>query len=105
MYNGPCRRRNSADQSCAVPFEPCARGRCPPTAFGQNDWPAYGRDPGAQRYSPLKQINPGNVSRLVQAWTYETRPASDSGAKRISSTTPLMVNNVLYFATPYQNLI
>src|SRR5271154_6754535 len=75
-------------------------------AFAQNDWPAYGRDPGAQRYSPLTQINPGNAGQLVQAWKYETRPASSSEAKaRQSSTTPLMVNNVLYFATPYQSLL
>ena len=73
-------------------------------ALAQNDWPAYGHDPGAQRYSPLKQINPGNVDKLVQAWTYQTRPASDTGSKRASSTTALMVNDVLYFATPYQSL-
>src|SRR6516225_4540525 len=73
--------------------------------FAQNDWPAYGRDPGAQRYSPLKQINPANVSKLVPAWTFQTRPSSETGAKRVSSTTPLMINNVLYFATPYQSLV
>jgi len=74
-------------------------------AFAQNDWPAYRRDPGAQRYSPWKQINPGNVSKLVQAWTLQTRPSSETGTKRVSSTTPLMINNVLYFATPYQSLV
>ena len=78
-------------------------------AFGhvsvaQNDWPAYGRDPGAQRYSPLKQINPGNVGKLVQAWSIDTKPASATG-KGTSSTTALMINNVLYFATPYQSLV
>ena len=74
-------------------------------AFSQNDWPAYGRDPGAQRYSPLKQINPGNVSKLLQAWSFQTRPPSETDGKRISSTTPLMINNVLYFVTPYQSLV
>ena len=74
-------------------------------AVAQNDWPAYGRDPGAQRYSPLKQINPDNVSKLIQAWTYETKPASEPAGKGTSSTTALMVNNVLYFATPYQSLV
>src|ERR1700734_541652 len=73
-------------------------------AAAQNDWPAYGRDPGARRYSPLKQITPGNVSQLTQAWTYETKPASATG-KGTSSTTALMVNNTLYFATPYQSLV
>ena len=37
----------------------------PAIAMAQNDWPAYGRDPGAQRYSPLTQIGPANVGQLV----------------------------------------
>ena len=43
-------------------------------AYGIEDgaWPAYGRDPGGTRYSPLKQINSGNVSKLKVAWTYHT---------------------------------
>jgi quinoprotein glucose dehydrogenase len=36
------------------------------------DWAAHGHDAGAQRYSPLDQINTGNVSRLRLAWTYDT---------------------------------
>jgi quinoprotein glucose dehydrogenase len=75
-------------------------------ALAQNDWPVYGRDPGAQRYSPLTQINAGNVTQLVEAWRYETRPASETkGKAKESKSTPLMVNNVLYFATPYQSLV
>jgi hypothetical protein len=35
------------------------------------DWPAYGRDPGAVRFSPLDQINTTNVSQLQRAWTYQ----------------------------------
>ncbi len=30
-------------------------------------WPAYGHDPGGQRYSPLKQITPENVGQLQRA--------------------------------------
>ena len=47
--------------------------------LAQNDWPSYGRDPGAQRYSPLTQINTSNVSTLVQAWKFETRQTACSG--------------------------
>lgn len=36
------------------------------------DWPAFGRDPGAQRYSPLTQITPENVATLREAWTFDT---------------------------------
>src|SRR5262249_31124005 len=71
----------------------------------QNDWPAYGRDPGAQRYSPLTQINAGNVSQLTVAWTFETKPAGDAKSQQASKTTPLMINNVVYFVTPYQSLV
>jgi glucose dehydrogenase len=78
---------------------------CTQVAVAQNDWPAYGRDLGAQRYSPLEQITPGNVSKLVQAWTVETKPASVTSGRRTSSTTALMVNGILYFATPYQSLV
>ena len=38
----------------------------------KGDWPAYGRDPGGARHSPLTQINTANVSHLQRAWTYHT---------------------------------
>jgi quinoprotein glucose dehydrogenase len=48
--------------------------------LAQNDWPSYGHDPGGQRYSPLKIINPKNVSQLKLAWTLDMKapvPASN----------------------------
>lgn len=39
--------------------------------YAQTDWPSFGNDPGAMRYSPLKQINTGNVSQLRVAWTFD----------------------------------
>jgi quinoprotein glucose dehydrogenase len=74
-------------------------------APAQTDWPSYGRDPGAQRYSPLTQITPANVAQLTQAWKFETRPAPSDARPRASGNTPLMVNGVLYVATPYQSLV
>src|SRR5690348_6866113 len=74
--------------------------------YGQNDWTSFGHDPGAQRYSALTQINAGNVTRLMQAWTYQTKPPSaGEGRPRQSNTSPLVINGVLYFATPYQSLV
>jgi glucose dehydrogenase len=35
-------------------------------AQGQTDWPMIGHDAGGTRYSPLKQINSKNVSKLQQ---------------------------------------
>src|SRR5579862_9680651 len=74
-------------------------------AIAQNDWPYYGRDPGAQRYSPLTQITSGNVSQLIKAWTYESKTSPSETKARESKTTPLMINNVLYYATPYQSIV
>ncbi len=36
------------------------------------DWPSFGRDPGAQRYSPQTQITPQNISQLQPAWSFDT---------------------------------
>ena len=36
------------------------------------EWPSYGNDIGGTRYSPLAQIDRGNVGRLRVAWTYRT---------------------------------
>lgn len=74
---------------------------CFPQAIPQNsDWPAYGRDPGGSRFSPLNQINTSNVSRLRRAWTYHT---GEEG--RSFETTPIVVDNILYFSTQNQNIV
>jgi glucose dehydrogenase len=58
------------------------------------EWPTYGRDPGGTKYSPLDQINPKNVNTLVRAWSYHT---GEPGG--IWENTPIVVGNVMYFAT------
>src|SRR5689334_12169860 len=85
-------------------------------AQGQVDWPVYGHDPGGMRYSPLKQINPSNVSKLQPVWSYDTlapveqspaagpsggsadRPGATRRPPRMrrSSTTPLVIAGVMY---------
>jgi quinoprotein glucose dehydrogenase len=63
------------------------------TIFAQNDWPTFGNDPGAMRYSSLRQIGAGNVDRLKPAWTFRTdKPGSES--------VPLVVNGVMYLTAP-----
>ena len=69
----------------------------------QNDWPAWGRDAGNQRHSPLKQINPGNVSMLTQAWSYSMK--KDGLPSRSSQSTPLMVGGILYLSFPYYRVV
>jgi quinoprotein glucose dehydrogenase len=44
-------------------------------AVPDGDWPAYGRDPGGQRFSPLTTINRNNVRGLKVAWAFHTGDA------------------------------
>jgi glucose dehydrogenase len=61
------------------------------------DWSTYNRDLAATRYSPLTEINGGNVQRLTQAWTYRLRPDPNSPAPgTVSQVTPIVVNGVMY---------
>jgi glucose dehydrogenase len=53
------------------------------------DWASHGRDPGAQRYSPLTQITPRNVANLVQVWSFDT------GATNLQ-VTPIVVDGLMY---------
>lgn len=56
-------------------------------------WPAYGNDPGAMRYSELRQIHTGNVDRLSPAWTFRTgKPGSEA--------IPLVIGGVMYVTAP-----
>jgi glucose dehydrogenase len=66
----------------------------------KGDWPVYGHDAGGTRYSPLKQINTTNVSRLQRAWTYHT---GEKG--RSLESTPICINGTLYFSTQNQNVV
>ncbi len=58
-------------------------------------WHTYGGDPGHTRYAPLDQIHAGNVADLEVAWRWNARNFGTSPNIR-SSTTPLMVDGVLY---------
>lgn len=73
------------------------------TAADNGDWPAYGHDPGGQRYSPLQLINRGNVKNMKVAWTFRTGDAytPPSGAKPTQfEATPLYVDGTLFLSTP-----
>ena len=58
------------------------------------EWLTYGLTPGETRYSPLKQIDSTNVSRLGLAWLYEV--GSGGGNQE---GTPLFWNGNLYAIT------
>ncbi|HEY2008221.1 MAG TPA: PQQ-binding-like beta-propeller repeat protein [Rhizomicrobium sp.] len=70
----------------------------------RTDWPNYGNDRGAMRYSPLAQITPENVTSLKVAWTYHMKPA-DATRIATSETTPLVVGNIMYLGSPYGHIV
>jgi glucose dehydrogenase len=86
-----------------------------PPVWCQSDWPMYGHDDASTRYSPLTQVNTGNVKDLTLAWTYHMKkegprpqkmgPAGRGGGRRLSEATPIMVNDTLYLPTPYNTIV
>src|SRR5215210_7719559 len=56
-------------------------------------WPTLNGDYTSQRFSPLTQINGGNVSTLETAWTFAPKTGPIKG-------TPIMVDGVLYVSVP-----
>ena len=78
-----------------------------PAGATKNDWAYYGHDAGGTRYSPLTQINRENVAKLQVAWTFHTGDISDgSGRPKRSGleTTPILVDGMLYFTTPFNRV-
>ena len=72
------------------------------------DWPAYGRDPGGARFSPLSQITRENVTQLQPAWTYHTGEPDMSGMSHrppALEVTPLVVDGLLYLSTPTGRIV
>jgi alcohol dehydrogenase (cytochrome c) len=58
------------------------------------DWLLHGRDYSNQRFSPLKDINAGNVSSLAPVALVQT------GITSSFETTPIVVNGIMYATTP-----
>jgi glucose dehydrogenase len=63
-------------------------------AFAQDsipdgDWRTINRDAAATRFSPLDDINRGNVAQLTEAWNYPFRS--------FNTAVPLVVDGTMYF--------
>jgi alcohol dehydrogenase (cytochrome c) len=56
-----------------------------------DDWLSYDRDNTGQRYSPLEQITPSNIRRLVPVWAYQ-RPRLPSRTE----ATPIVRDGIMY---------
>jgi quinoprotein glucose dehydrogenase len=72
------------------------------------DWPTYGGDLGATRYSSARQIDRANVGRLGLAWTYHTGEQERRGknfGQGASEATPILADGKLLVCTPFNRLI
>src|SRR5258708_1410587 len=61
-------------------------------------WVTNGGNLSNQRYSTLKQINPGNVGQLKGAWTTRLK-GSGLGGKYSLEASPLVKDGVMYVIT------
>src|SRR5688572_26490388 len=77
-----------------------ATGRpAPPAAVGGREWRTHGGDPGHTQYSPLTQVDTGNVRALRQAWIYRTGDKRADDRSQIQCQ-PIVVDGVLYGTSP-----
>jgi len=63
------------------------------------DWVIPAGNYASQRFTELKQITPANVKHLVPAWSFST------GVLRGHEGNPLVIGDVMYFSTPFPNIV
>jgi quinoprotein glucose dehydrogenase len=71
----------------------------PDRSAAQANWATYGGNAMAQRFSPLTQVNRGNVAGLTLAWRFDVAEVGDP------ETNPLIIDGVLYAYTPTLKVI
>jgi quinoprotein glucose dehydrogenase len=64
-----------------------------------NDWPVYQGGKSSSHYSPLRQINRKNLSKLKVAWQYHSGEKDVRNLSQIQ-TNPLVIDGVLYGCSP-----
>src|SRR6476619_7347384 len=76
-----------------------------PAATPAQEWRTYDHDLAGTRFSPLAEIDTGNVATLTKTWTYNfpPPPAGRGGGGPLaallsaSQAVPLVVAGVMYF--------
>lgn len=86
----------------------------PPVALAQ-DWPVYGGDNANRKYSPLDQINAGNVADLRVVWSWssvdnQTVASSQAAGNNTAvpagyKATPIVVDGVMYVSTSFGRIV
>ena len=83
----------------AVPISVSANDDVKALAADVNNWAMWGRTYDGARYSPLSEINAGNVGDLQVAWTFST------GVLRGHEGGPLVIGGTMYVHTPFPNKV
>jgi quinohemoprotein ethanol dehydrogenase len=65
----------------------------------RGNWMSYGRTYGEQRFSPLEQINDGNIDQLGLEWFV------DLPTNQNVETTPLVIDGVMYLTLPWSKVM
>jgi len=86
LFSAAC-TPDSAEVSSGAPT-PETPAPAPRDSARAGDWQTINRDLAATRYSPLEQIDTGNVTTLEQAWTYQL------GGN--STAVPIVIDGVMY---------
>jgi quinoprotein glucose dehydrogenase len=73
-----------------------------------SEWPAWGGDLAATKYSTLTDINRGNVAQLSKAWEWATNETPNTAPRTRPGNfqaTPLMIGDTLYLSTSYNRVV
>jgi quinoprotein glucose dehydrogenase len=99
IQHGPAYAQSAAlTAGLAVPIDPAG--------IPGADWPVYGGNNSATRYSSLAEITPDNVAGLQPVWTYHTgdlpenQPDPEALKDKYSpETTPIKIGDMLYLCS------
>ncbi len=89
----------------------CVASRLP-AQVARGEWPVYGGDAGASKYSSLSDINRANVAQLKQAWRWKVGESAIAASDTTLAArpgnfqaTPLMIGDTLFFSTPFNRVV
>jgi quinoprotein glucose dehydrogenase len=89
-------------------FAACGESQLPLDFSGPTaEWREWGGDKGGLHFSPLTQIRRENVGALEVAWIHRSGDFSlgqDGSAATAFQVTPLVVNDSLYYCTPFMRV-
>ena len=87
-----------AGAALAITGAACMAAGGSPRQDTGGDWGSHGRDASEQRFSPLAQVDAGNVNQLGLAWYTDL---SERGGYQ---STPLVIDGRMYVTTPWSKV-